>query len=89
MGRVLRGLFELQPPGEGVAKFIAQIDNLSPQYRIGTTRLQSDLNASSIISKSNLLNSRFSTTAPLTLLNGRKINPELCGIESACGMMRQ
>jgi hypothetical protein len=31
----------------------------------------------------------LSTVALLTLLNGRKINPELRGIESACGMMGQ
>jgi len=40
MDRVLRGLFDLQPAGEGVAKLVLQVDNLCLHYRIGMTRLQ-------------------------------------------------
>jgi len=43
MDRVLRGLFDLQPAGEGVAKLVLQVDNLRLHYRIGMTRLQERL----------------------------------------------
>jgi hypothetical protein len=39
----LRGLFDLQPAGEGVAKLVLQVDNLRLHYRIGMTRLQERL----------------------------------------------
>jgi hypothetical protein len=40
MDSVLRGLFDLQPSRESIAKLVAEIRDLRPHYWVGMTLLQ-------------------------------------------------